>query len=78
MAFLLSRRGGGSTKVVVLHLRLLLIAEESEEFLEISETGVFRDSSSSNDNNNPIFPPYNQTDWNGASKTEQSELKRWL
>ena len=45
-----------------------------QEFLQLFMDGRFKDSKTGQ----PIFPPNNRTDWNGANSGEQMVLKNWL
>jgi hypothetical protein len=54
------------------HLGLDIIS--MKEFLEIVMKGKFIDPKT----NQPVFPPGNRTDWDGASDADQAVLRRFL
>ena len=45
-----------------------------KDFLELVMQGTFVDPATKQ----PVFPPGNRTDWDGADENDQRELKRWL
>jgi len=47
---------------------------QMKEFLEIVMKGTFVDPIS----RQPVFPPFNRTDWDGADDNDQNTLKKWL